>query len=274
MKTQGSFGVRIGVWLVLIAGASIVFLATQLSRRNNAPRATASQATGTLNAARSSSFTKLKRTAAPPTDEPIYQGRTLHEWMEDLKAGDSKTKGIARDALIAIGPPAIPALREALNDSRTLNWAAFALANIGKEALPVLLKSLTNGSALTRKEIAGAGVMQANALLPFEEEIAPVLAECMRDKEATVRLGAVNALQSYWKRPNVVMPSLMDCLTDTNVGVRGSAVTVIQKFGRDAAPAISVLVQLAKQDADAYVRTRAAESLRMLAPQRADAEGL
>ena len=230
--------------------------------------------TGTLDAVRSSSFTKLKRIAALPTPEPIYKGRPLHDWMDDLRAGDFKIKEIARDALIAIGPPAIPALREALTDFRTLNWAAFALANIGKEALPVLLESLTNGPVLTRKEIAGTGVMQANALLPFVEEIAPVLAECMRDEEATVRLGAVNALQSYWKRPNIVMPRLMDCLTDTNAGVRGSAVTVIQKFGRDADPAISILVQLARQDADAYVRTRAAESLRMLAPHRADAEGL
>ncbi|HMJ90249.1 MAG TPA: HEAT repeat domain-containing protein [Candidatus Acidoferrum sp.] len=191
-----------------------------------------------------------------------------------MKTGDYKTKGVARDALVAIGPDAIPALREALNDSRSLNWAAFALASIGKEGLPVLLDALTNGPLAIRQEIAGAGVMQVSALLPYEKEILPVLVECMRNENRMVRAGAVNALQSFWKQPEIVMPTLMDCLTDTNAGVRGSAVTVIRKFGRDADPALSVLVRIAKEDADSYVKTRAAESLRVLAPQRADQEGL
>ena len=194
--------------------------------------------------------------------------------MGDLLSSDQKTKQAAWDALIAVGPPAIPALKEALNDIRTLNSAVFILARIGKEALPVLLEGLTNGAALTRKEIAGTGVMQMNTLLPYEEEIAPVLAECMRDEETMVRLGAVNALQSYYKRPDVVMPGLMDSFADTNATVRGSAVTVIRNFGTNAVPRISDLVRSARNDPDDFVRMRAAESLRMISAERADKEGL
>ena len=116
--------------------------------------------------------------------------------------------------------------------------------------------------------------MQKPALLPYEEEIVPYLVDCMRQVDSTVRLGAVNALQSYFKRPDLVLAPLMDCLIDINANVRGSAVTVIIKFGPVAAPAISNLVWLARQDADSYVRTRAAESLRVISPERADKEGL
>lgn len=265
--------IRLAVWLSIVGVVMIGILALTLSRKGTSNMAVEQPLT-VSNVSQGSSFTSVKRTAGPAAPEPTHNGRRLSEWIEDLETGDYKTKSAARDALVAIGPDAVPALREALNDNRSLNSAAFALASIGKEALPVLLDALTNGPLQTRKEIAGAGVMQVHALLPYEAEIVPVLVQCMRHEDGTVRAGAVNALQSFWKQPDIVMPALMDCLTDTNAGVRGAAVTVIREFGRDAEPALSVLVRLAKEDADSYVKTRAAESLRVLAPQRADQEGL
>jgi len=268
-----STGIRKIVWLLILGPALVGIIAVRFSR-TDLTKGAAVPSPNDSSTTQHSSFTIAKRNAASATTEPVHQGRLLREWIEDLKDGDFKTKETARDALIAIGPPAIPALAKVLDDFRAMNWAAFALAGIGKDALPVLLDALANGPLLTRQEIASAGVMQTHALLPYEDEIVPVLIECMRNEDAGVRGGAVNALQSYWKRPDIVMPSLMDCLTDSNTGVRGSAVTVIRKFGHDAEPAVPILVRLATKDPDAYVRTRAAESLRMVAPRRADQEGL
>jgi RNA polymerase sigma factor (sigma-70 family) len=267
-----------------IITALVVAVSTMIAIQQNGPpdrslkdgiEATLSLHSGAeSNGLRSSAFSRTKRVPALAEPEPMYQGKTLGEWIEDLRSGNAKLKQTAWDTLIAIGPPAIPALKQALEDIRTVNSAAFILALIGKESLPVLLEYLTNGPLLTRREIAGAGVMQVASLLPYEDEIIPALIVCMRHEDATVRGGAINAFQSYSKRPDLVLPPLIECLTDSNANVRGSAVTVIRKFGSDAKPAVTDLVWLAKQDPDSFVRTRAAESLRFISPERADKEGL
>lgn len=96
----------------------------------------------------------------------------------------------------------------------------------------------------------------------------------MQTEDASIQRVAVNALQVYWKRHDLVMPTLLNCLTDPDTRVRGSAVTVIEKFGRSADSAVPVLIRLAREDADDHVRMRAAESLRVIAPERTGREGL
>ena len=64
------------------------------------------------------------------------------------------------------------------------------------------------------------------------------------------------------------------CLTDDEVMVRDNAATVLRYFGKAAKSAIPELVRAAREDKDLHVRTRAAESLRMISPERADGEGL
>jgi HEAT repeat protein len=266
--------VRGSVWIVIAVIALLLLVIAHRFRQRGSSNSTARQATLISNEVTSSRLVKFRRQAVALADEPTHLGRPVSEWIEDLKSSDPKSKQTAWDALIAMGPAAVPALKEALNDIRILNSAAFILANIGKEGLPVLLESLTNGASLTRKEVAGAGVMQVGALLPFESEIAPVLARCMHDSEAIVRGGAVNALQSYWKQREVVIPPLLDCLRDSNANVRGSAVTVIRKFRQVPESALSDLVRLARNDPDDFIRTRAAESLRVISPERTTKEGL
>jgi len=187
-----------------------------------------------------------------------------------LKTGDSKAKRAAQDALIAIGSQAIPALAELLNDTQAANAAAFALARFGREALPVLLDALTNGTTLARVEVAGV----MSSFGPDTEEAVPALVECLHHDDAAVRGNAIASLQAIPRRPDIAVPALTACLTDADAGVRGNAATVIRKFGNDAAPAISILLRLARSDTDSHVRTRAAESLRFIAPERADREGL
>ena len=199
--------VRRSVWVIIAVIALLLLLMAHGFRQRDS-NSIARRATVISNDVPSRLVKFRRQAVAPSADEPTYIGRPVSEWIQDLKLSDQKSKQTARDALIAMGPAAVPALKEALNDIRTLNSAAFILANIGKEGLPVLLESLTNGASLTRKEVAGAGVMQVSALLPFEREIAPVIARCMHDPEAIVRGGAVNAVQSYWKKMNSLLSNL------------------------------------------------------------------
>ncbi len=273
-SSDGCFGIRKPFWwfslLVVVIGGIAIY--HEASRLKDAPP---------IESARTDNNPSSRRTtvagevaSATPFPEPIYRGKSLREWIEVLKFGDENAKAAAQSTLVAIGSPAVPALAEALNDLRSLNRAAFALGEIGGEALPVLLDGLTNGTLIVRKEIAGAGVMQSEALRRFEAEIVPALVQCMGDTNSTIRLGAVNALQSYWKHPYLVMESLVKCLSDPDPSVRASASTVVEKFGQNAGSAIPFLVRLAKEDEDSLTRTRAAESLRAIAPERAKEEGI
>src|SRR6185295_6575193 len=145
------------------------------------------------------------RSSAP---EPVHQGRRLSEWIDDLRTGDFKTKTAAREALAAIGSPAIPALAELLNDIQSANAAAGALASIGKDALPALLDALTNGTSFARLEVAG--VMASFG--PDTEEAVPALVECLRHEDAGVRGNAIASLQAIPKRPDLAVPALTACL--------------------------------------------------------------
>lgn len=280
MKQNGSsnsggwFGVRPSVWwfglLVVLCILGAVFFSA--NRREN--RSALQTASVDEDSAKLEMPTIVEPVSKPSVLEAIHSEKSLNGWIDDLKGGDEKARVAAQLKLIAMGSPAVPALADALNDPRSLNRAAFALGAIGKDSLPVLLEALTNGPMAISREIAGAGVMQSSPLLPFEGEIVPSLVVCMSHTNSTVRLGAVNALQSYWKHPDLVMEALIKCLSDPDANVRASASTVIEKFGRNAGSAIPILVSLAKEDQDSLTRTRAAESLRAIAPLRAKEEGL
>ena len=266
-KGQGPLGVRVGVWLLVCSLAVVAIVAISLSRRDGASNAPGHSKV--FDASRQPSLIRT-RPAVSSGPEPVHQGRRLSEWIEDLKTGDFKTKAAAQDALVTIGSQAIPALAELLSDTQAANAAACALARIGKNALPVLLDALTNGTTLARVEAAGVMAWFG----PDTEEAVPALVECLRHEDAGVRGNAIASLQAIPKRPDIAVPALTACLTDGDAGVRGNAATVIRKFGHDAEPAVSNLVRLARHDTDSHVRTRAAESLRLIAPERADREGL
>jgi len=267
-KSSGPLGIRVGVWLLVFSLVLVGVAVISLSRRE----ATTTAKTHPPEVSDTASRLALveEGRTVPSAPEPVHRGRRLSEWIEDLKTGDSKAKATAMDALGAIGSPAIPALAELLGDTQAVNAATFALVRISKEALPVLLDTLTNGATRARVEVAGAMSMFG----PDAVEAVPALVECLRHEDAGVRGNAIASLQGIPKRPDIAVPALMACLNDSEVGVRDNAATVIGKFGQNAEPAVSDLVRLARSDTDSHVRTRAAESLRLISPERADREGL
>jgi hypothetical protein len=58
-------------------------------------------------------------------DEPYHAGRPLRAWIRDLRfAPTDETEKKAAAAVRAIGPPALPGLREALEEEKKLPLAA------------------------------------------------------------------------------------------------------------------------------------------------------
>ena len=82
--------------------------------------------------------------------EPVADGRTLSQWVADLKAVAPQTRNAAAYEISGLGPaaaPAVPALIEALDDSEaSVRFpVTVALAEIGpaaKAAVPKLRKMM------------------------------------------------------------------------------------------------------------------------------------
>jgi HEAT repeat protein len=93
--------------------------------------------------------------------EPVADGRTLSQWVADLKAVAPQTRNAAAYEISGMGPaaaPAVPALIQALDDSEaSVRFpVTVALAEIGpaaKAAVPKLKKMMDEE---TNDEIAAA----------------------------------------------------------------------------------------------------------------------
>ena len=103
------------------------------------------------------------------TGGPTYQGRTLGQWVTQMKQGNLKEQAAAREALHALGPKAVPYLVASLNNEdlwpQWRGYAASALGEIGppaSDAIPSLLRmsALTGMSNNTERCPATAALMR------------------------------------------------------------------------------------------------------------------
>lgn len=173
-------------------------------------------------------------------EEPIYQGKTLTEWVGDLKAPQRETQRIAAKALAVFGPKkeAVSALRAVLksDDVRVVLLAAQTLGKFGvkaKEALPELhgaYKRVSAGpptlppggkySEEYLKLFADARRAIAEALILIDNdpgpELAPVLIEALKSEDAdkcrdlVIKLGKLGP-----EAAKSTVPVLIGILTDT-----------------------------------------------------------
>jgi HEAT repeat protein len=133
----------------------------------------------------------------------------------------------AKQALIAIGEPAVPALIDALKDpsSDVRRWSLEALWSIGspaKAAVPAILE---------------------------------------RTKEEDLRLTAIALLGSMGAEDSAVIDTLTAALADPNPEVRDAAAEALRNLGPAAKPALKPLVGALK---DEYAHIDAAEALARL----------
>ncbi len=192
--------------------------------------------------------------------QPVYQGRPLRAWIEEL--GDNSYA--AARALQEIGPGAISPLTRALErkPSGWLNACAAVLSHSPRFLRPKLAAYY---ATITRREsrIQRARTAAAQVLGDFGPVAgmsAAALVEALGDANATLRLNAAFALGKIGAKPELAVPALAGRLDDPNEGVRMYAAIALKKFGPHAATAVPALIATLK-DRTWQVRERAALAL-------------
>ncbi|MFZ5501446.1 MAG: HEAT repeat domain-containing protein, partial [Candidatus Micrarchaeota archaeon] len=182
--------------------------------------------------------------------------------IEALKHGDLILRNCARDAIFAIGDPAVPALMEAFRgDDIPLANSVYLLLYPMRpyQAIPGLLEILEHGGP--KKD--------AIALLALMDDprILPALSAALRDSSSLVRKKAAEVLS---KRTDA-LPELMDALRDPFIGIQDSTIEGLVQMGAPAVPAlIDALADKATGERAAVVLHRMADSVDIDLPKVAE----
>src|SRR5579884_473578 len=120
----------------------------------------------------------------PKPAEPIYQGRSVQQWIKALREStDPESRAKAADALAHLGPKAVA-------------------------AVPALSAELSDDDETVR--VAAAAALRE--IGPAARAAVPVLIGACKDPESIVRFVAADALWRIEGRTELAFPVFRDCL--------------------------------------------------------------
>jgi HEAT repeat protein len=167
------------------------------------------------------------------------------------------------DALINIGPKAIPPLIEALGDDDPAirGYTAFALAWIGPDAQVInQLKAKSPDGCLNVLYY----MIEMDSRSPGSRDIykvaVPILSDFLKSPERFDRLRAILCLGRIGPQARAAIPPLIELLQDPDDDLRWRAAFAIGYVGPETTEAVPALVSLCRNE-KAFVRSHAAESL-------------
>src|SRR5579871_6679404 len=126
--------------------------------------------------------------AAEGKDEPTYEGKPLHVWLEEIKHNDPKVREKAAKAMGEMGPQAeaaVPALLAALEDSEppVRSAAIQALGAIGRPAVAPLIDLLKHKEIPVR----GNAALALGRIGPRAKAAVPALIMALPDESNAFR---------------------------------------------------------------------------------------
>jgi HEAT repeat protein len=89
----------------------------------------------------------------------------------------------------------------------------------------------------------------------------PVLADCMKSKDANALIYAALAIGDMRTQPETSVPLLVTALTNASLHVRRTAAIALGRFGPDAIAAVPELTRMGQQDSDGETRNAAIGAL-------------
>jgi HEAT repeat protein len=184
-----------------------------------------------------------------------------------LRYGDAVERAGAAKSLGTLGvsaAPAVPALVQILGnqDSIAIGDAVDALVHIGPAAVPALVQALESTDVRLRHQAA----VVLSRIEPTDPAAVKALVKALKDPSAAIRRRAALALAGAGrceKPEDGVVVGLISALADRDGTVRVSAAVALGDIGTDAKEAAKPLSQLLS-DKDAGLRTAATEAIRKI----------
>lgn len=227
--------------------------------------------------------------------EPVYEGKRLSVWMEDLdfsKAGTPEyTK--AHEVIGKIGTNALPTLLRMIrmkDESPSVlklidlaraqdfikirytpaanrrSQAAAALSELGPlaaDAVPVLLE-IYEQNLSPQSQTMCTDVM--TWIGPGAKAAIPALIRGMTNQDEDVRCSLLLTLARIHEEPALVVPEIISALHDTNSVIRMQAASALEDYAAHARSAVPVLLELV-QDENPHVRCNAVFALDKIHPE-------
>jgi hypothetical protein len=220
--------------------------------------------------------------SAPP--EPVWHGRTLTAWTDDLAVGSSvQIREEAEKALRGVGTKAIPHLLRMLRTRDTLPrrgllwlnrrqnvfkfrvrpareqhvraWMAFqALGEKAEPALPQLRQMLLSEPRTD---------FLSESIAVISPKSVPILMEAVPRAPTELQFGLITAARRWPSQEDLVMPVVLRSLTSTNLGMRMYAAAVLGGFMSNRVKVVSALMS-ALNDPEPAIRAVALNSLTLL----------
>jgi HEAT repeats len=217
--------------------------------------------------------------------EPMYQGKPLSSWLPvvlfENPGGVHHSPDHYKDALAAVGPPAVPFILAKLrkSDSALANryrdlwprfpavlkrilpkpkppdystWsAAAALICLGTNVIPALADAMDDGNPAIR-EVAGQALCGMAGGGLSTKDTARIFGRAIKDSDAEVRVYAAFALARIGPAASNSVPALIQALNSSQNGrtpgttfyVHGGAASALAAIGPRGTPAIPVLTRL------------------------------
>src|SRR5437870_9613787 len=222
--------------------------------------------------------------------EPVYQGRPLSAWLEDLDYGRPSFRreavGQAEAAVRQIGTNAVPFLVGMMRckdspfrkkmialcskqsfikfpfrpPADTLQWRGalgiYSLGPVGKAAIPELINLLTNQHTWIR----GRAAMALGKIGPDAAVAVPHLINALADKDEDVRACTCAVLSDLGPAAAGALPAVVECMKETNHTVFSMALAAASNMRVQATLIVPVLAAKLT-DNDSRIRYSAATTL-------------
>ncbi len=212
-------------------------------------------------------FVAVGRVVAQAEKKPPDAAKQIAEQIEVLK--DKDDRELAQRAFLALGPDgpyakkAVPFLIDALDakDADHRGNVAAILAEYGTPAVPSLILALKRREASVRLGAAEA----LFGIRPRAVDAIPALIDLLKDDVPEVRRQAATSLQVVGRSSDKPIAPLSAALKDKDDGMRGTAAWALGHLGRRAAPAVPNLIA-AMKDNEKDVRDEAIVALGDIGP--------
>ncbi len=239
---------------------------------------------------------------ALPPREPVYEGKPLSYWLKgyDPIEGSEPGRQQTDEAVRQIGTNAIPLLLRMLREQDSplklkllalarrqhvvkINYVEASRRNIQAEltfeqlgptaagAVPELIKICEieldqppGQNSIFRERIL---IEALGSIGPRARTAVPLIVKALEFDSYPVH--PIAALGEIHAKPEIAVPALMKCLKKSvDSSLRLEAAVELGRFGKDAKPAVPMLIELWKET-DPALKTAAADALKQIDPETA-----